>query len=291
MKLFGMMPGFRAILRDTGEGSGGGDGDDTGAAPDRMDMLEQRLGKLTQVLTGFAQENQQTKQHQQAEQERQTAVRSAEGFVTEAQQRLQASRAKLASAHDAGDAQQIADATAEMSTAAAEHTAARMHAESVKAQAQRAQTQPAQQQQPQQRVDDSNLRNWRERNKSWYGVDGEMTRAALEVAKEVEGERVLEVGSPQYFQAIDARLRNRYADRMPRPSGGAAQVQTQRGSMANAAPQSQNRIPEAIASGYRRMGINVDDPEVAKQMQSARQTAVQKGFLPEKPNYGPVVTR
>lgn len=285
MRVFGMMPGFRAILRDTGEQSGGGG---ESPAPDRMDMLEQRLGKLTQVLTGFAQESQQTKQHQQAEQQRQQAVQAAEGFVTEAQQKLQASRAKLAAAYDSGDAQAIADASADMSTAAAEHTAARMHAESIKA---RSQQQPQTPQQTQPKVDDSNLRNWRDRNKEWYGVDGEMTRAALDIAKEVEAERVLEVGSPQYFQAIDARLRNKYADRMPRTTGGAAQVQTQRGSMSGNPPQSQNRIPEAVANGYRRMGINIDDPDVAKQMQAARQTAVQKGFLPEKPAYGTVVTR
>ena len=61
--------------------------------------------------------------------------------------------------------------------------------------------------------------------------------------------------------------------------------------MPNGAQPSQNRIPEAIASGYRRMGINVDDPEVAKQMVGAREQAVRKGFLPETPAYGSVVTR
>ena len=283
-----MTLGYRPILRDTGEANGGQTAD---PADDRMSALEARLGKLTQALTGFQQESQQRSQQQTAEQERQRTMQAAEGFVTEAQKKMVATRAKLAAAHDSGDAQAIADATAEMSSAAAEHTAARMHAESIKSQMQRAQQQPPAQQpqraQPQ--VDDSNLRSWRDRNKSWYGIDSEMTRAAMDVAKEVEAERVLEVGSQPYFQAIDARLRKRYGDRMP--SSTSAQVQTQRGSMPNGAQPSQNRIPEAIASGYRRMGINVDDPEVAKQMVGAREQAVRKGFLPETPAYGSVVTR
>jgi hypothetical protein len=283
MKLFGMK--FRDIIRDTAEEGGNNGG---GEQPDRLVALEQRLGKLAQVVTGFAQETQQTRQQQQVDQERQRTLAAAQGFVTTAQQKLTAAQTKLAAAHDSGDAQAIAAATAEISSAAAEHTAARMHAESMRAQYQNA---PASQQQTQQRVDDTNLRDWRERNKSWYGVDGEMTRAALEVAKEVEGERILEVGSTQYFQAIDARLRTRYGDRMPRTNSGAAQMQSQRGSMSGNPPQTQNRIPEAVAAGWRRMGINVDDPAVAKQMQDARQTAVRKGFLPETPQYGQVVSR
>lgn len=286
MKLFYMRPGFRAILRDTAEEGGNNGG---GEQPDRLGALEQRLGKLAQVVTGFAQESQQSRQQQQFEQEQQRTLSAAQGFVTEAQRKLDTAKTKLSTAYDTGDAQAIAAATAEVSSAAAEHTAARMHAESMRSQYQNAaKPQPQQQQQ---RVDDTNLRDWRERNKSWYGVDGEMTRAALEVAKEVEGERILEVGSSQYFQAIDARLRTRYGDRMPRVNSGAAQMQSQRGSMSGNPPQTPNRIPEAVAAGWRRMGINVDDPAVAKQMQDARQTAVRKGFLPETPQYGTVVSR
>ena len=279
--------GYRPILRDTGEASGGAGSD---PSADRVAALEARLGKLTQALTSVQQENQQRTQQQTAEQERLRTVQAADGFVAEAKQKLDATRNKLAAAHDSGDARAIADATAEMSSAAAEHTAARMHAESIKAQMQRPQTPPAQpQQRPQPQVDDSNLRAWRDRNKSWYGIDREMTEMALNVSKEVEAERVLEVGSQAYFQAIDARLRTRYGDRMP--SSSSAQVQTQRGTMPSGTPPSQNRIPEAIANGYRRMGINVDDPEVAKQMVGAREQAVRKGFLPETPAYGSVVTR
>lgn len=286
-----MKPGFRPIPRDTGDGGGGGD--QTDPAADRISTLEARIGTLAQALGGMQQDTQQRTQQQQAEAERQRVLQAAQGFVDEAAHKLQTARAKLAAAHDTGDGAAIADAAAEMSTAAAEHTAARMHAESLRHQAQ--QPRPAQQptqrpaQQAQPKVDDTNLRQWRDRNKSWYGIDAEMTRAAIDVAKEVESERVLEVGSEPYFQAIDARLRTRYSDRMPRST--AAQVQTQRGSMSAAAPNSQQRIPEAIANGYRRMGINVDDPEVAKQMVSARETAVRKGFLPDTPQYGSVVTR
>ena len=54
---------------------------------------------------------------------------------------------------------------------------------------------------------------------------------------------------------------------------------------------SRGRIDKSVAEGYRRMGINIDDPETAKRMIANRQKAVQKGFLPDQPVRGPIVTR
>ena len=51
------------------------------------------------------------------------------------------------------------------------------------------------------------------------------------------------------------------------------------------------RIAQSIADGWRRMGINVDDPETVKRMVANREKAVQKGILPETPVTGPVITR
>lgn len=288
-------PGRRIAAFDDNEHSGAADGgqpQNTGPDPrdQRVAALEQRLGQLTQVLTGFANENKQTRAQQQAEAQRQREMQQAQGYVRDAEQKLRAAERKLAEAHEAGDAAAIASATASLSTIGAEHTAARMHAESIanRPAAQPQQQQP-QQQQPQ-KIDDTNLRAWRKRNESWYGVDPEMTRAAYEIAREVEGEKVLEVGSEQYFKAVDARLRSKYGDRMPSQSS-AAQMQTQRGSMSNAQPAQQHRIPQSVADGFRRMGIDVDNPDVAKQMRAARETAVRKGFLPETPAYGSVISR
>ena len=53
----------------------------------------------------------------------------------------------------------------------------------------------------------------------------------------------------------------------------------------------QTRIPATVAEGYRRMGIDIDDPEVAKRMVANREIAVRKGWLPEKPNMGRILQR
>ena len=44
----------------------------------------------------------------------------------------------------------------------------------------------------------------------------------------------------------------------------------------------QTRIPASVAAGYRKMGINIDDPQVARRMLDNRQKAVSKGWLPEQ---------
>lgn len=282
--------GYRHILRDNGEGGGGYEGGDAPSTPenDRVSALEARLGKLTQVLTATVQRDQQREQQTQQQQEHDKTLRSAQSFVSDAEAKLNAARKKLAAAHETGDGVAIADATAEVSTYAAEHTAARMHFQSL-AQRPAHPQQPAQPQQTQQQVDDSNLRQWRARNSSWYGVDPEMTQAAQSAAKAIESERVLEVGSPAYFQAIDARVRKQYGDRMPQ--NNAAQMTSPRGNMGQRPAPTQNRIPESVAEGYRKMGINIDNPETAKQLLAARERAVEKGFLPSEPLNARVIGR
>ena len=51
------------------------------------------------------------------------------------------------------------------------------------------------------------------------------------------------------------------------------------------------RINKTIAEGYRRMGIDIDDPKVAERMLKNRQAAVEKGILPEQPIQGSIIQR
>ena len=287
-----MKIGHRFILREQPDGQQGGGQNPAPQTDDRYQALEKRMGDLTRAVE-YVYTNQTTSaQQRQEEQRAQQEFQRAQGFVTEAQQKVAAARQRLAAAHEEGDSTRIAEATEALGNATASHTAASMHAQTV-AQRQQQQAQQATQktQQPRQpQVDDTNLRNWRDRNKEWYGVDPDMTRAAMTVAQEVEKEGILETGSQQYFQAIDARLRKQYADRMPQPS--TAQMQTPRGSMSNpSSNQGQSRIPASVAEGYRRMGIDVDNPDIAKKMLQAREKAVAKGFLPDQPLSGAVLSR
>lgn len=277
---FGRQIGFKRRVFNTD--------DAMGAAPqpqnDRVAALEARLAQLANVVTT----QQQALQQRDAQSQVQGQIDNAASIVRDSESRINTARTKLAQAYESADSNLIAAATAELSTATAEATAAKMNLESVKRQVAAAQqVQP----QRQEKLDDSNLRNWRDRNKDWYGVDPDLTRAALEVDREVRGERILEVGSVQYFNAIDARLRAKFPEKF-QSGANPSQFQVQRGApMTNNSQQQGVRIPASVAESYRRMGLNVDDPAVVKQLVQARETAVQKGFLPATPVTDRIITR
>lgn len=263
--------------------------DAMGAAPqpqsdDRVAALEARLAQLTSILTS----QQQATQQRDAQMQVQSQIENAAAIVRDSESKITTARNKLAQAYESADSALIAAATADLSTATAEATAAKMNLESVKRQVAAAQqAQPARQE----KLDDSNLRNWRDRNKDWYGVDPDLTRAALETDREVRNERILEVGSVQYFNAIDARLRAKFPEKF-QTNANPSQFQVQRGAPMNPSSQQQGvRISASVADSFRRMGLNVDDPAVAKQLVQARETAVQKGFLPATPVTDRIITR
>lgn len=268
------------------EGAGGGGGDD------RVSALEARIGQLTSAVTGLVQHTA-TKEVQS---QQQNEIRSFERLVSEADTKLAEATRKLSAAHEAGDAAAIAAATAAVSVAASQKTAAEIQMQSVKqrieAEAKKPPEQKSTAQQPQQRVDDTNLKAWRKKHESWYGVDPELTREALDISREITKESILEVGSQQYFNAIDARLRAKFPDKIASSVPPGSQTQTQRGSTV---PKNEDagtaRIPSSVAEGFRRMGIDVDNPEVAKSMVKAREIAVAKGFLPKEPETGRILTR
>ena len=136
-------------------------------------------------------------------------------------------------------------------------------------------------------LDTTNLDSWRTKHSSWYGVDKDMTKAAHEIDAQIRGAGVLEAGSKEYFDAIDRQMSQKFPDQFkgtPRTgSGGGAPV--------TSGGQRQVRIPASVADGYRRMGINIDDPKVAQRMVKNRERAVDKGWLPEQPASGRLVTR
>lgn len=282
----------RVFEREGEDGSGGDGGtppsDPTPPADPRFDALSSRLNIVTNALTTLAEREQNRDRQMTDQQERATVDR----LVTDAERRVTDARTKLAAAHEEGDSQAIANLTAEVSSAAAEHVAAKMQQETYAARAAQQQRQPNPPAQQQARVDDTNLRNWRDKNKDWYGIDPDMTKSALALGREIESEGVLPVGSTQYFNAVDARLRAKFPDKFAKPQN-TGNVPANRGSNMNGnrPPPSQGRIPASVADGYKRMGIDVNDPKVAESMLQARDKAVQKGFLPETYTEGRIITR
>jgi hypothetical protein len=138
-------------------------------------------------------------------------------------------------------------------------------------------------------LDTTNLDGWKTKHSSWYGVDKDMTKAAHELDASIRSNGVLSPGTKEYFDAIDRQMKQKFPDRFgdTAPTGGASRAG---GGAGNEAP-GQTRIPASIAEGYRRMGINIDDPKVAQRMVKNRATAVDKGWLPERADMGRVLTR
>jgi len=280
------------ILRAPENESGGGgvfeimdegaSSEDPAPAEDRTSKVEARLDRLTQSLEGFMSKT--TKQEEESnsrviEQQITSAIQRQEALLDEAED-------KLAAAFDDGDGRTIAKAQRVVAQEAAK-------VERVKAQA----DQYRQQLKSSERrsggagstdLDTSNLDSWKQRHVSWYGVDKDMTKAAHELDAQIRSAGVLASGSKEYFDAIDRQMRQKFPDRFggTPPTGGSQQ----RG---NGQPSSTNRvrIPASVADGFRRMGINIDDPDTAKRMVKNREKAVSKGWLNDQPATGRIFQR
>jgi hypothetical protein len=129
-------------------------------------------------------------------------------------------------------------------------------------------------------VDDANLKSWKSKNKEWYGVDDSMTKAAHDIDEKIRAAGVIDVGSSEYFEAIDRQMAQKYPDRLNNipDTGGGSRNSRQASNSAD-----RGRISNSVIEGWRRMGINVDDPKTIDRMVGHRQTAVDKGILPQEP--------
>jgi hypothetical protein len=283
-----MKIGFREVFRQPeDEGAGGASGmlgEGASTAPidtggdDKLSALEQRLARITQSVEGLTAQQQRERAmgavHAKAG-ELATAKKLAEDGVNDAER-------KLAEAYDNGEGVEIAKAQRALTEAVAKRERADMELTEFQRQ-----VKAAEQKKPDGgSMDDTNLRDWKNRHSGWYGVDAEMTKASHEIDRQIRAAGVLSVGSKEYFNAIDRAMSQRYPDRFggtPNSSGG------QRG----APPVSGGRmtINRSVAEGYRRMGINIDDPKVAERMVKNREVLVQKGILPAQPINAPIVTR
>ena len=282
-----MMIGFREILRSpedegaggapghTGEGAQPAPGDNGG---DKFSALEQRLARITQSVEGLtaAQQRERAMGAVNARaNELSAAKKAAEDSVTEAER-------KLADAYDNGEGLEIAKAQRALTEAVAKRERADIELTEFQRQVKAAESRKP----DASTLDDANLRDWKSRHASWYGVDAEMTKASHDIDRQIRAAGVLSVGSKEYFDAIDRAMSQKYPDRFggsPNSSSGAR----------GGAPVSAGRatINRSVAEGYRRMGINIDDPKVAERMVKNRDLLVQKGILPAQPVGGPVVTR
>ena len=280
----------QGILRNAEDEGGGGAGfegegalDAAPAPVDRTAALEARLEKMAKSLDGFMSSTQQREADTQASQF-EARIRGAEA---KAKADVDKAESALAEAYDEGEGMVIAKAQRVLSEATAE--AKRIQVMAGEA---RAKLKAGERREGGTRaggrddLDTSNLENWKTKHASWYGVDKDMTKAAHEVDAQIRAAGVLESGSTEYFNAVDRQMRQKFPDRF---NGSAP---TAGGGGGGAAPSGgQSRIPASVAEGYRRMGIDVNDPAVAKRMVANREHAVRKGWLSETPATGRILTR
>lgn len=280
----------RTILRSPeDEGGGGGSYDDEGAsfgsdpAPaeeDRTAKLESRLERLAASVDGFINQTKQRETESQAAQaERQ--IRAAEA---KASQDLDAAESELASAFDEGDGKAIAAAQRKVAEAAARRERVNVLAADARERLKNSERRDGGTREDS--LDTTNLDDWRSKHRSWYGIDTEMTKAVHDLDKVIRTNGRIQVGSKDYFEAIDRQMRQKFPDRFngtPPSSGGGSGYRDPNGTA--------TRIPASVMDGWARMGIDTSDPNVLKRMQKNRETAVSKGFLPERPVSGRILSR
>lgn len=255
-----------------------------GEGGNNLDRFESRLNQITSAVANLA-KSQQSQQSQTARQRLQAYESSLDGRVKTTEGAIEAAEKALATAHDEGDGLALARAQRQLTEAVSSHERAKTERstfEQRKREAERkAQEAPARDAaQPQQQAegDDANLRDWKKKNASWYGVDTDMTKAALSINEKIKEAGVIEVGSKEYFEVIDRQMAQRYPDKFnkaPDTGGGSGGEGTRR-------PQSRDsgRVPQSVYEGWKRMGIDVEDPKVIDRMLQHREKAVGKGILP-----------
>lgn len=160
---------------------------------------------------------------------RETSAASALGssMLAEREAALLVARNKLATAHEAGNAKDIADATADIAQISADISAIKMRVprEQQGQQSQQPQGQQAppqtqqraavQQQQQQQPVNiDPNVAAWVSHHRSWFNVDKAKTDLAYATHNAII-QRGIKPSSPEYTRELDRALKSVYPDHVP----------------------------------------------------------------------------
>ena len=130
-----------------------------------------------------------------------------ESTKSAAETKLEAAKRKLKEAHENGDFDAVADAQAEIARATASIDRAQfMRPHEVEER----EFQPAQPAQP---PLSRRTQAWVDKNSDWWGVDEEMTAAAMGLDKKLARQYGADyIGSKDYFEAIDATMRKRFPE-------------------------------------------------------------------------------
>lgn len=248
------------------------------AAPAAEDVIQQKLNRFESML-GHVVQNQQEQQRRTAgsnlEHRLQTDANDADGKVEAAREKLRGLRE---GGYDAfsDEGVQAQEALAE---AIANRTRLKAEQENVRREMQR--LKESTEQQP--KLDTTNLENWKRQN-TWYEKDAQMTAEAKQIHAQLEREGSIEVGSPQYFQEIDQRMKQS----RPEMFGGAQ--------FAGGGGQYNSPARTAQGGGNRGLRMSPSMVEAMKewnmtpeQWVKGRNQGVSKGFLGDTPEMRRVI--
>jgi hypothetical protein len=278
---------FNFVIEDDSNsgaaGMGGGDNGQASTTPaaDKASELERQLAGMNEKLSKVTTDNEKLQKlatRAQAEEQIDRAVANASEEVDKAEK-------ALADAYDEGEGVAIARAQRELTSKVARQ-------ERISAQADALKKRLAQEESGGRNPggdvpeDRSNLDAWRQKHASWYGVDRDMTRDAMAIHRQIKEAGALEIGSKEYFDALDRQMAQKYPEVLRGSPGGVSNSST--GGPGGAPVQ--YRIKKSIADGYRRMGFDMDDPKVVKTLMQNRKKAVEKGLLAEQPVSGQVIS-
>ena len=181
-------------------------------------------------------------------------------YAAEAQ--LNAAKEKFTKAYEAGDAQAQANAQAEI----AEATVKASRAFDMKpVEVEERQFQPAPIQQPVQQQLHPRTQKWVDDNNDWYGVDEEMTSAAIGLDKKLQREYGNDfIGTEKYFQLIDKTMRKRFPEQFDVQSHNTDEEEEE-------PPRRATKLTSVVAPASRsssptRMKLKASEAEIARRL-------------------------
>ena len=186
-----------------------------------------------------------------------------------AESRLNSAKDKLKAAFEAGDADALVNAQAEVADAAAQlRETQRMQPVQVKEKEfTPAPTQPAPNQVP------NRTQKWMNKNSEWFGKDEEMTMAAMGIDKRLQREYGADyVGTKEYFKTIDKTMRKRFPEKFgaeqddesetpaqeEKPQSRASKPATVVAPASRSTPPSRIKLKASEAAIARRLGVPLE---------------------------------
>jgi hypothetical protein len=89
------------------------------------------------------------------------------------------------------------------------------------------------------------LEAWQERN-PWYGVDDEMTAAALGLHEKLKKSGEVQVGSDEYYAILDKTIRRRFPEQFEEETGSKAKAESRTKPSTVVAPAMRSTAPQRI---------------------------------------------